>query len=36
VETDVGSYFVKLMGPKNTVEHWAPNFRQYLGSATVQ
>ncbi len=33
VESDHGSYFVKLMGPAATVAHWEPGFRQYISSA---
>jgi hypothetical protein len=32
VETPSGSYFVKLVGPENTVAHWNESFLSYLRS----
>jgi hypothetical protein len=36
VQSDHGSYFVKLMGPAATIGYWEPSFRKYVSSATPQ
>jgi hypothetical protein len=36
VQSDHGSYFVKMMGPAATIGNWEPSFRKYVSSATPQ
>lgn len=32
IQSDHGSYYVKLLGPQATVAHWEPSFRAYVSS----
>lgn len=32
IQSDHGSYYVKVLGPQATVAHWEPSFRAYVSS----
>lgn len=34
VQSEHGSYFIKLTGPAATIAYWEPSFHKYVGSAT--
>jgi hypothetical protein len=36
VPTPRGPYFIKMLGPDKTVQHWAPSFDTFLNTLKFQ
>lgn len=36
VQSPLGNYYVKLVGPAATIAHWEPSFRKFVSSGTIR
>jgi hypothetical protein len=36
VQSPLGNYYIKAVGPQATIAHWEPSFRKFVGSGKVQ